>query len=76
MSAAQDRPTTRRPSKQYLDNFDRIFRRQENSPPPEDVLDGEEFYNLMQAYRHAGKFAVGDVVKAFEAVKAYIRGIV
>lgn len=72
MSAAKDRPVSRPPTPSYRDNFDRIFRRQENAPPPEDVLDQEDFYNLMQAYRHAGDQGV---VKAFEAVKTFIRNI-
>ena len=61
---AQNRPVSRPTSKSYRDNWDRIF----NSDTG-DIWDKEEFYNLMQAYR----FNEGDVVKAFEAVKEYIR---
>ncbi len=38
-----------------------------------DMLDDEEFYDLMQAYRHAA-FGSPDALKYFEAVKTYIRG--
>lgn len=37
-----------------------------------DALESEEFYGLMQAYRHAPLTPQKDVVEAFEAVKAYI----
>ena len=72
MSAAQDRPKSRPATPSYRDNFDRIFGRKDDAPKPEDVLDQEDFYNLMQAYRHANDQGV---VAAFEAVKAYIRGL-
>ncbi len=36
-------------------------------------LDGGEFYNLMQNYRHAPLFPQEAVTAAFEAVKAFIR---
>ena len=75
MSAAKDRPVSRPPTRSYRDNFDRIFRRQENAPPPEDILDQEDFYNLMQTYRHAKVEDQRGVVDAFEAVKTYIRGL-
>jgi len=37
-----------------------------------DGLEGQEFYELMQAYRHAPLTPVADVVRNFEDVKAYI----
>jgi len=36
-------------------------------------LDGQEFYELMQAYRHAPLNDQSGVVAAFEAVKTFIR---
>jgi hypothetical protein len=43
----------------------------------DDLLDTEEFYNVMQVYRWAGLIKGGsreeDVVPAFEAVKDWIR---
>lgn len=38
-----------------------------------DALDDQEFYELMQAYRHAGIADQDQAVAAFEAVKAYVR---
>lgn len=38
-----------------------------------DWLDEQDFYELMQAYRHAQEWTQPTVVEAFEAVKAYIR---
>lgn len=42
-----------------------------------DWLDSQEFYELMQQYRHARDYGPGGspayVVERFEAVKAYIR---
>lgn len=39
----------------------------------EDFLGEQEFYDLMQSYRHAPLTNQPLVVDAFEAVKAYIR---
>jgi len=38
-----------------------------------DILDGQEFYELMQAYRHAPTVDQDAVVVAFEAVKEFVR---
>lgn len=38
-----------------------------------DPLDERDFYELMQAYRHAQEWTQPTVVETFEAVKAYIR---
>lgn len=35
-------------------------------------LEDQEFYELMQTYRHAQEWTKPTVVEAFEAVKAYI----
>ena len=37
--------------------------------------ENEEFYNLMQAYRHAPMEDQKAVVDAYEAVKEYLRGL-
>ena len=39
----------------------------------EDLLDGEEFYNLMQFYRLAPIEQQARVIKTFEKVKDFIR---
>lgn len=39
----------------------------------DDFLDAQEFYELMQAYRHTDIASQNAVVKAFEAVKAHVR---
>jgi hypothetical protein len=39
----------------------------------EDALDNQEFYELMQAYRHAGIADQDAAVAAFEAVKSFVR---
>ena len=39
----------------------------------DEDLDGEEFYNLMQSYRHAPFMPQEYVIEAFENVKAWIR---
>jgi hypothetical protein len=39
----------------------------------QDCLDSHEFYNLMQAYRHAECVDQIQVKAAYEAVKQYIR---
>jgi hypothetical protein len=39
----------------------------------EDVLESEEFYLLMQAYRHMPVGLCKEVGKAYEDVKAFIR---
>jgi len=38
-----------------------------------DILDEEEFYDLMQTYRHAERASQGWVVEAYEDVKKFIR---
>jgi hypothetical protein len=38
-----------------------------------DALDNQEFYELMQAYRHAGIADQDAAVAAFEAVKSFVR---
>jgi hypothetical protein len=38
-----------------------------------DDLDGEQFFELMQRYRHCPLTNFDGVVKAFEDVKAYVR---
>lgn len=38
-----------------------------------DVLDDQEFYDLMQTYRHAPMSSQDAVVEAYEAVKCFIR---
>ena len=38
-----------------------------------DIWDEEEFYDLMQSYRHAPLADLALTVKCFEDVKAYIR---
>jgi hypothetical protein len=43
---------------------------------PEDFLETQDFYELMQAYRWSGILHGGreeDVVKTFEAVKDFVR---
>ena len=40
-----------------------------------DWPESEEFYNLMQAYRHAPMEDQKAVVDAYEAVKEYLRGL-
>jgi hypothetical protein len=40
----------------------------------EDALESQEFYELMQAYRHAGIADQDAAVAAFEAVKSFVRG--
>jgi len=45
-------------------------------PARRDVLDEEEFYDLMQAYRHAPLMPQDEVVEAFENIKAWIRALV
>ena len=40
-----------------------------------DWPESEEFYNLMQAYRHAPMEDQKSVVEAYEAVKEYLRGL-
>ncbi len=42
----------------------------------DDFLNGEAFFELMQAYRHCPFHAQKDVVVAFEAVKKAIRQVV
>ena len=42
-------------------------------PKEEDVLDSEEFFNLMQAYRHAQIYEQEKVMAAFDNVKSYVR---
>lgn len=39
----------------------------------DDPLESQEFYELMQAYRHAGIAEQAAVYEAFEAVKKYVR---
>jgi hypothetical protein len=41
--------------------------------PDDDLLETEEFYNLMQEYRHAPIANQDAVVAAYEAVKEYLR---
>ena len=41
-----------------------------------DILDGEDFYNLMQIYRHSPLMPQEYVIKAFENVKTWIRTFV
>ena len=38
-----------------------------------DILESEQFYNLMQAYRHGNRTDQKKVAKAFEAVKKFLR---
>lgn len=38
-----------------------------------DALEEQEFYELMQAYRHCPMTDFAGVAEAFEAVKAYVR---
>lgn len=38
-----------------------------------DWLNSEEFYSLMQTYRNASILSQSEVIKAYEAVKQYIR---
>ena len=40
---------------------------------PADWPECEEFYNLMQNYRHAASLPQGDVVRSYEAVKQWLR---
>ena len=63
-----DKLISRPASPSYRDNYDKIFKAKR-----EDVLDGEEFYNLMQAYRFASSNAPSKVIAAFDAVKSFIR---
>lgn len=42
-------------------------------PSPDKDLDSQEFYELLQAYRHAPLYPQADVVAAFEAIKAWVR---
>lgn len=42
-------------------------------PPPAEWLDSREFYEVMQAYRHAYVVDPAYVVERFEAVKSFIR---
>ncbi len=63
-----DKLISRPASRSYRDNFDRIFNKR-----PDDVLDGEEFYNLMQAYRFASSNDPSKVIETFNAVKSFIR---
>ena len=42
----------------------------------DDILEEEEFYDLMQAYRHAPFMPQEYVIEAFENVKAWIRAFV
>jgi hypothetical protein len=39
----------------------------------EDALESQEFYELMQAYRHASLTNQNAAVAAFEAVKSFVR---
>ena len=70
MSAAQDRPKSRPATPSYRENFDTIFKAK-----PTDVLDGDEFYNLMQAHRFASSNDAAAVIKTLDAVKMYIRNL-
>jgi predicted nucleotide-binding protein (sugar kinase/HSP70/actin superfamily) len=45
------------------------------TPPDVDWPESEEFYNLMQAYRHTRMEDQKAVVDAYEAVKEYLRGL-
>lgn len=38
-----------------------------------DILDEQEFYELMQSYRHAPTVDQNAVTEAYEAVKAFLR---
>jgi len=38
-----------------------------------DKFDKQEFYDLMQSYRHASVTHQNNVVKAFEEIKTFIR---
>ena len=38
----------------------------------QEYLDSEEFYNLMQMYRHTPVSQPADVIEAYENVKSYI----
>ena len=38
-----------------------------------NILNGEEFYNLMQAYRHSPVAYQRDVTRSFEKVKSFLR---
>ena len=44
--------------------------------PTPDMLETKEFYELMQAYRHAPHTNQEAVTEAFEAVKSFIRTVV
>lgn len=41
--------------------------------PEGDFLDSQDFYELMQRYRHSPAVPQESVVQAFEAVKEYVR---
>jgi hypothetical protein len=38
-----------------------------------DILESEQFYNLMQAYRHGNRTDQVKILKAFEEVKKFLR---
>ena len=38
-------------------------------------IESEEFYNLMQTYRHAEKGKQAETLAAFNAIKDYLRGV-
>ena len=40
---------------------------------PDDWPECEEFYDLMQSYRHASLLSQDGVVRAYEAVKQWLR---
>ena len=65
-----DKLISRPASPSYRDNYDKIFKAKR-----EDVLDGEEFYNLMQAYRFASSNDASKAIAAFDAVKSFIRNL-
>ena len=59
----------------FIDNLWREYSKQLAAQPPRALpdLDGEEFYNLMQLYRHAPQLNQPHVIEQFENVKAYLR---
>jgi hypothetical protein len=42
-------------------------------PPQDDALDSEEFYNLMQTYRHTPPTQQGQLVYLYDDIKRFIR---
>jgi predicted nucleotide-binding protein (sugar kinase/HSP70/actin superfamily) len=60
--------------KQALDVFYAVAR-EATEKKMLDWPESEEFYNLMQAYRHAPMENQQAVVEAYKAVKEYLRGL-